>query len=303
MSLTLLFNGGSGGTDGTATVSGSDVAAASGSVAAFGDALAAASGLDLAVASASVPVLVSIAASGTDAATGTASVGGIVAATASGSDATAATGVANPVVSTSAVGVDASSATGGAAATGDGGAAVAGSDAATATGTVGARVSAVVAGTDATGGTGAVTASGTSGATTFCYDAGSKALVDGTLDWVLGNVGVMLVNSGYTPAKSEPDLTTAAAHELSTYGGVRRTLSSKTLTNDTANDRTTFDAADPAPWPMTAGDTLVAAVLYVPGADDAHSIPLFYVALPAFPTVAATVGLVFDSSGIIHLNN
>jgi hypothetical protein len=115
------------------------------------------------------------------------------------------------------------------------------------------------------------------------YNAGSKALQDGTVDFLgSGAVKFMLLTDAYTPNKDHADVTTLAAAEVSVggytggFGGAgRKALGTKTQTNDTTNDRTVYDAADPTAWTLAAGETVRYCAVIWENTDDDDSIPLF----------------------------
>jgi hypothetical protein len=203
VSLTILFNGG--GSDGTASVTGSAAtsatgtvgvvvtapvsgtgaagamgsvgtvvstapagtaaATATGSVSATGDAGGAVSGSDVAAATAAIGAVVAAVASGSDGAAATGSGGGLVATGASGTDVAAATGAVTASGGAAGSGTDATTATGTATASGDGTVGVAGTDAATATGAAAGIVDAPTSGAAAATATGAVAAAGDASAT------------------------------------------------------------------------------------------------------------------------------------------
>jgi len=142
----------------------------------------------------------------------------------------------------------------------------------------------------------------------FTYNAGSKALQDGTVDWASDTIKIMLVTDAHTPDQDHDHIDDIAGDEVSVSGYAggfsgagRKTLGSKTQTNDTTNDRTVYDAADPSAWTLAAGETVQAAVVYWHDTDDATSIPLFYL---EFATPIATNGgsltVPFDAAGIAY---
>lgn len=90
----------------------------------------------------------------------------------------------------------------------------------------------------------------------FLYNTGSMELWDGTIDFLTDTIKAMLVASGYTADRDDDVVDAAGAndpvdHEISGtgytagWGGAgRKTLASKTITIDKANDRSDGDAAD-----------------------------------------------------------
>jgi hypothetical protein len=140
------------------------------------------------------------------------------------------------------------------------------------------------------------------------YNAGSLALQNGTVVWATDTIECVLVKSSYvfdkdhvngTPAASE---ITGVSGYVGGFGGAgRKVLASKTITNDTTNDRTVFDAADPSAWTLGTGDTVGGAVIQKKGAaSDATAVPLFFLDFTDVPTNGSTFTLSFDANGIAY---
>jgi hypothetical protein len=138
------------------------------------------------------------------------------------------------------------------------------------------------------------------------YNAGAKAIADGSLDFLNDDIEVILVKSTYTPNKDDTNSAYAAA-EISGVSGYtggyagagRKLLGSKTVTNDTTNDRAVLDAADPSAWTLGAGDTVGGAIIGKKGsANDTTAVPLFYLDFTDVPTNGSTFTLQFSASGI-----
>jgi hypothetical protein len=142
----------------------------------------------------------------------------------------------------------------------------------------------------------------------FTYNAGSKALQDGSVLFLTDTIEVVLVKSSYAANKDDTGATPAAseitgvAGYVGGFGGAgRKALASKTLTNDTANDRTVYDAADPSAWTLGTGDTIGGAVIQKKGgAADATAVPLFFLDFTDVPTNGSTFTLTFDALGISY---
>lgn len=141
----------------------------------------------------------------------------------------------------------------------------------------------------------------------FTYNIGSKSIADRTVDFLADTIEVVFTKSSYTPNKDDVNGTPAASEITGVsgytggFGGAgRKVLATKTITNDTANDRTVFDAADPSSYgALGAGDTIGGAVIQKKGsASDATAVPLFFIDLVDTPTNGAVVALVFDALGI-----
>lgn len=143
------------------------------------------------------------------------------------------------------------------------------------------------------------------------FNAGVKAIADRTVDFASDTIEIVLTKSSYTPNKDDVNGTPAASEitgvsgYVGGFGGAgRKVLASKTITNDTTNDRTVFDAADPSAWTLGAGDTIGGAVIQKKGsASDATAIPLFFLSFTAVPTNGSTFTLAFDALGISYIQN
>lgn len=144
------------------------------------------------------------------------------------------------------------------------------------------------------------------------YNVGSYNLQDpqsaNAVDFKTATIEVILVKSTYSPNKDDTNSAYAAA-EISGVSGYtggwggagRKVLASKTITNDTTNDRTTYDAADPSAWTLGTGDTVGGAIIGKKGAsDDTTAIPLFFLDFSDVPTNGGTFTLSFHADGIAY---
>lgn len=133
------------------------------------------------------------------------------------------------------------------------------------------------------------------------YNAGSLALQNGTVNFAADTIEIILVKSTYTPNKDDVNGTPAASEitgvtgYVGGFGGAgRKVLATKTLVNDTVNDRTSYGAADPSAWTLGTGDTVGGAVIQKKGAAaDATAIPLFFLDFTDTPTNGSTFTLAF----------
>ena len=141
------------------------------------------------------------------------------------------------------------------------------------------------------------------------YNVGSYELRNGgTVSFTADTIEVILVKSTYTFNKDHTNTAYAAA-EISGvsgytggYGGAgRKVLASKTITNDTTNDRTVYDAADPSAWTLGAGDTIGGIIVGEKGtADDTTATPLWFLDPADLVTNGSTVTLAFHADGIAY---
>lgn len=140
------------------------------------------------------------------------------------------------------------------------------------------------------------------------YDGGSFGLQHRDIDWLNDTIEVILVKSTYTPSQTD----TAAVYAANEISGVtgytggfagsgRKVLSSKTLTNDTVNNRTVYNAGNPTAWTLGVGDTVAGAIVGKKGAsDDTTAIPIFFLSFSPVPTNGSTFTLQWNASGISY---
>lgn len=143
------------------------------------------------------------------------------------------------------------------------------------------------------------------------YDGGVYGIVHRDIDFASDTIKLMLVTSSYSFVQTESAMTNAAAAELNVTGytsgfasASRRTLSSKTITNDTTNHRCVLDAADPTTWTSVAtGATIAGAVVYKHLTSDAASTPIAFLDFTDTATNGSDFSVVFDALGIGYFQN
>lgn len=140
------------------------------------------------------------------------------------------------------------------------------------------------------------------------FNVGSYQLQHRDVDYLSDTIEIILTKSTYTPNKDDTNSVYAAA-EISGVSGYtggyagagRKTLGTKTITNDTTNDRTVYDAADPSAWTLGTGDTVGGAIIGKKGsANDTTAIPLFFLDFTDVPTNGSTFTLSFHADGIAY---
>jgi hypothetical protein len=138
------------------------------------------------------------------------------------------------------------------------------------------------------------------------YNAGSYGIQHRDVDFLSDTIKIMLVDSTYTPDKDDA-FSTASAKEISVTGYTsgfagsgRKTLAGKSITNDTTNDRTVFDADDPSAWTLSAGVTIGGAVVYKHLTNDAGSTPLWFIDCTDTATNGGTFTFAFAATGIAY---
>lgn len=134
--------------------------------------------------------------------------------------------------------------------------------------------------------------------------AGRAALLTAATAWGAATVKVALLRPGYTPTSSDT-LAQATAYEVTGsgytggYGGSgRKTLASKTVTADAAQDVVAVDAADLTWTSLDAGAVGYAALLIETGGSDATSILLGVLTLPATVTDGTDFPVTWPTSGL-----
>ena len=113
--------------------------------------------------------------------------------------------------------------------------------------------------------------------------------------WASDTIKARLVATSFTPNKDDTSMTGYTAI------GTDQTLSSKTFTEDTANDRIVYDAADPT-WTSVAGGSTVGFVtVFKFVTNDAGSTPIFNIDVTDTATNGGNITVTFDANGIGYL--
>lgn len=144
------------------------------------------------------------------------------------------------------------------------------------------------------------------------YNKGATDLQNRTIDWASDTIKVMPVKSSYTFDPDHSSMTTPTASELDCTGYTggfagadRKTLGSKTITQDDTNNRSVYDAADPSAWTLggAVNNTIGGFIVYKHLTNDAGSTPIFFCDITDLPTNGSTVTLQFAATGINYLQN
>jgi len=136
----------------------------------------------------------------------------------------------------------------------------------------------------------------------FLYNIAKTNIPKADMDLETADIRAMLVDSVYVPDADHVNVDDgAAANELSGTGYERKTLASKAVAQDDANDRAAFDAAD-LTWTGLDAGTAAAVVLFQHVTNDADSILLAYID-SGFPFVSNGGDFViqWNANGIILL--
>jgi hypothetical protein len=119
----------------------------------------------------------------------------------------------------------------------------------------------------------------------------------------------MLLQSSLTPLRTHNFISDIVSAECSVtgytggFGGAgRKTLASKTVTEDDTNHRGVFDAADPSQYTLGAGNTLRHGAIVEEKTSDADSPVLFFLDMGADKvTNGGTMDFQFSSNGIAYI--
>ena len=141
----------------------------------------------------------------------------------------------------------------------------------------------------------------------FVYDYAAQAILNGTLKLYSDTTKVMLVNSGYTPAKSDHYVTASGAgtNEITAtnytrgYGGAGRLALTPTISVDTSTNMGYVSFTN-LTWSSLGGatnDTVVGAIVIKEGtSDDTTSLLIAYWQLTSTPTNGSNFTLTMASS-------
>lgn len=132
----------------------------------------------------------------------------------------------------------------------------------------------------------------------FVSNRGARDLSVGTagtqITWASDTIKIRLVASSVTPNKDDTSMTGYTAI------GTDQTLGSKTFTEDTANDRIVYDAADPTWTAVAGGSTVGWAVVYKFVVNDAGSTPICVIDVADTATNGGDISITFSASGIFY---
>jgi hypothetical protein len=149
------------------------------------------------------------------------------------------------------------------------------------------------------------------------HNKGVTDLLDGTSPYLTTTLKVMLLGTAtpytYNPdndvvdaggANDPLDAEIAVTGYVGGWGGAgRKTLASKTVTENDTNNRVEFDAADVSWTGLAAGATIEAAeVIREGGANDTTSRLFVYLDPTNLATNGSDVTLQFPANGFLHFN-
>ena len=148
----------------------------------------------------------------------------------------------------------------------------------------------------------------------FVYNKAAGRIFDGADDWLTDTLKLGLSSSTHVPNKDNDFLDEGGADDFidgelsgtgytAGFGGAgRKTLASKTVTVDDANDRAEFDCADIS-WTAISAGTAAQATLLKEITNDAASIPLANIDSGGFPktTNGGDLNFQVNAEGLVHL--
>lgn len=148
------------------------------------------------------------------------------------------------------------------------------------------------------------------------YNRGVRELLNGTTDFLTATMKVALLATSpaytYDPDHDFMDAggandPTDAELNVSGYtrgfaGAGRKTLASKTVTENDTNNRVEFDAADPTWTALGAGQTIAAGVVIKEVTNDAATVLYCYLDPTDTPTNGSDITLQIASNGFLNFN-
>lgn len=139
------------------------------------------------------------------------------------------------------------------------------------------------------------------------YGQGLLKIGNGSIRWTVDTIKVMIVNAGYTFDADHEFVSDVSASELSGTGYAggfagsgRKTAASKTVTNDTVNNRIEYDLAD-APWAGIDAGVVAGLIFIHEDTNDGASSLLAFLDPPNITSNSGTITVVFDAEGALQI--
>lgn len=136
------------------------------------------------------------------------------------------------------------------------------------------------------------------------YNTALEKLLDGTINLDgSADVRCLLVKSGYTfdPDHDVVSDITPGSNELSVAGYARQTCAGEIITRVDASDRVMFDMDDVTFAALTAGQTIIAAILFIHTGSDATAQLLAYIDIADTATNGGDVVIQWNASGVFYI--
>lgn len=140
------------------------------------------------------------------------------------------------------------------------------------------------------------------------FNKGKYLILSDSISLSSDTLKVMLVTSSYTFDKTHNFVGDVSSNELSVSGYTggfagagRKTVASKTFTEDDTNHRAVFAVADITWTSLAAGQTIGGAILIKEVTNDAASPLIAFFDLTNTATTGANVTLDFSSTGLFYI--
>jgi hypothetical protein len=140
------------------------------------------------------------------------------------------------------------------------------------------------------------------------YGTGLLAMVNGTIAFTSDTIKAILVSDSYTYDADHDFANDVSSTELNGTGYTggfngsgRKTLASKTITNDTTNDRVEYDFAD-ITWTALNAGTIGGVVLVKEVTNDAASPIIAFLDPTNLVTNGGDVTLVINAEGALQIS-
>jgi hypothetical protein len=149
----------------------------------------------------------------------------------------------------------------------------------------------------------------------FVYNKAAEELANGTIDLLTDTIKTMLVTSQYSPARTDLVVDAGGANDavdaeinVTGYtrgwgGSGRKSLGTKVVVVDQANNRAEFSAANLTWTTLGTGATIAAMIVIKEGvSNDTTSRLIAYLDVTDTPTNGGDIAFTFDAEGIIQFS-
>lgn len=140
------------------------------------------------------------------------------------------------------------------------------------------------------------------------YNKGKYQVLSGSTDLLADTIKVMLVDSDYVFDADHNFVSQVTIDELGVSGYTggfngagRKTLGTKSVTEDDTNDRAYFDAADVTWTALGTGATIGGAILIKEVTNDADSVLIAFMDLTNTPTNGGDITIAWNADGILRI--
>ena len=130
------------------------------------------------------------------------------------------------------------------------------------------------------------------------FPKGIEEKAVGNLNWTSDTIQILLVTDAYTYNEANEFVADVVASEAT--GTTRQTLTGKTVSRDTANDRVILDAADPTFGSVPSAQTIGGAITYKPGTNDADSFLIAFHDGSDLVANGSDIQVQFPATGVLY---